>query len=277
MSFSVEPERSDVLMRVEDLQTHLRTDDGVVKAVDGVSFSLKAGQTLAIVGESGSGKSILGLSLLGLLPPPAFHPAGKIWFQGQDLMTLSSGARRQLRGRDIAMIFQDPMTSLNPYLRVERQLTEVAELHQGVSREEARDQAKACLEEVGIDDADIRLRSYPHELSGGLRQRVMVAMALLCKPALIIADEPTTALDVTVQAQILRLLKQLQEKHGTSIVLVTHDLGVVGQVADQVAVMYGGALWKRQHQNHCYLPPAILIRKACWPVCRDCPVHGSGN
>jgi oligopeptide transport system ATP-binding protein len=231
------------LLDVRNLRTYFRTDDGIVKAVDGVSFNLRRGETLGIVGESGSGKSVTSLSLMQLVPrPPAYYPSGQVFFGGQDLMRLSEPELRRLRGNRMAMIFQDPMTSLNPYLTVERQLTEVLQLHRGASRTDARARAVEVLSLVGIPDAGQRIFSHPHEFSGGMRQRVMIAMALLCEPQLLIADEPTTALDVTIQAQILRLIKRLQTTLGTSVILITHDLGVVAGLADRVAVMYAGRI-----------------------------------
>jgi oligopeptide/dipeptide ABC transporter ATP-binding protein len=231
------------LLRIRDLRTYFRTDDGVVKAVDGVSFDLRAGETLGIVGESGSGKSVASLSLLKLVPqPPGYFPSGEIHFAGRDLMQTTEADMRRLRGNRLAMIFQDPMTSLNPYLTIERQLTEVLELHRGQSRRQARAGALQMLVRVGIPDPERRLCAFPHELSGGMRQRVMIAMALLCEPQLLIADEPTTALDVTIQAQILTLIKKLQAELGTSVILITHDLGVVAGMADRVAVMYAGRI-----------------------------------
>jgi oligopeptide transport system ATP-binding protein len=234
------------LLDVRDLRTYFRTDDGIVKAVDGVSFTLRRGETLGIVGESGSGKSVTSLSLMQLAPPPAYYPSGQVLFGGQtpadDLMRLPEPELRRMRGNRMAMIFQDPMTSLNPYLTVERQLTEVLQLHRGASRSAARARAIEVLSLVGIPDAAQRVFSHPHEFSGGMRQRVMIAMALLCEPQLLIADEPTTALDVTIQAQILRLIKRLQSTLGTSVILITHDLGVVAGLADRVAVMYAGRI-----------------------------------
>lgn len=231
------------ILSVRDLRTHFKTDDGIVKAVDGISFDLEAGETLGIVGESGSGKSVTSLSVLRLIPePPGFYPTGQIRFNGVDLLRASAAQMRALRGHEISMIFQDPMTSLNPYLTVERQLTEVLELHKGMSRQTARTKSIEMLERVGLPDPAARIGNYPHQFSGGMRQRVMIAMALLCEPKLLIADEPTTALDVTIQAQILELIRELQRDFGTSVVLITHDLGVVAGMADRIAVMYAGRI-----------------------------------
>ncbi len=231
----------DTLLSVEDLQVHFNTDGGVVRAVDGVSFSLERGQTLGIVGESGSGKSVTCSTIMRLVPmPPGKIAGGRIAFEGENLLEAPIKRMRSLRGNDISMIFQDPMTSLNPFLKVSRQLTEVLELHQGMTRLEARRHGIEMLEMVGIPDPVKRFDQYPHQFSGGMRQRVMIAMALLCKPKLLIADEPTTALDVTIQAQILELIKDLREKAGTSVILVTHDLGVVAGMADEIMVMYAG-------------------------------------
>jgi len=231
------------LLSVRNLHTHFRTDDGVVKAVDGVSFEIAKGETLGIVGESGSGKSVTCLSSLGLVPkPPAFHPHGEVLFQGSDLLKCNDAELERVRGNEIAMIFQDPMTSLNPYLTVERQLTEVLELHRGMSRSAARIECVAMLGRVGIPSPGKRIDQYPHQYSGGMRQRVMIAMALLCKPQLLIADEPTTALDVTIQAQIMELIDELKTELNMGVILITHDLGVVAGTTDRVAVMYAGRI-----------------------------------
>lgn len=231
------------VLRVEDLQTWFHTEHGIVKAVDGVSFEVRPGEVLGLVGESGSGKSVTNLSILGLVPrPPGRFEGGRVWFDGQDLLGQSEAQLRKVRGRRISMIFQDPMTSLNPYLRVSVQVGEVLRLHEGLSKAEARVRTIELLEDVGIPDPSRRVDAYPHELSGGMRQRVMIAMALACRPELLLADEPTTALDVTVQAQILDLIGGLCRERGTAVVLVTHDLGVVAGVADRVAVMYAGRI-----------------------------------
>ncbi len=232
-----------MVLQVEELRTVFESEDGVVSAVDGVSFGLERGRTLGLVGESGSGKSVTNLSILRLVPhPPGRIVAGRILFGGQDLLRLGERDLRRIRGKRISMIFQDPMTALNPYLRVGLQLTEVLEQHEGASRRAARARAVDMLERVGIPEAARRFDGYPHEMSGGMRQRVMIAMALLCRPEVLIADEPTTALDVTVQAQILDLVRDLRREYGTAVILVTHDLGVVAGVADEVAVMYAGRI-----------------------------------
>ena len=245
------------LLSIRDLQTHFRTEDGVVKAVDGVSFDLAEGETLGIVGESGSGKSVTCLSLLRLVPsPPAFFPGGEVRFDDRDLLKLSEAEMEKIRGDKIAMIFQDPMTSLNPYLTVERQLTEVLEVHRDLSRAEARSLCIEMLGKVGIPSPDKRIDQYPHEYSGGMRQRVMIAMALLCNPRLLIADEPTTALDVTIQAQILELISELKRDLNMGVILITHDLGVVAQVADRVAVMYAGRIVEEGPSANLFSTPA---------------------
>jgi oligopeptide transport system ATP-binding protein len=234
---------SKVVLQVDGLRTHFKTENGLVKAVDGVSFQVHEGEILGLVGESGSGKSVTNLSVLRLVPmPPGVQAGGRILFDGRDLLTLDEKAMRRLRGNRIAMIFQDPMTSLNPYMRVSRQLGEVLELHQNLSRADARSRSIQLLEQVGIPAAAERIDMYPHEFSGGMRQRVVIAMALACEPELLLADEPTTALDVTIQAQVLELIQRLTRELGTAVVLVTHDLGVVAGVADTVAVMYGGRI-----------------------------------
>ncbi len=231
----------DILLSVEDLQVHFKTDGGIVRAVDGVSFQLRRGETLGIVGESGSGKSVTCNAIMRLIPtPPGRIAGGRVMFEGRDLLKVSQKQLLALRGNEISMIFQDPMSSLNPFLKVSRQLTEVLELHQKMSGTRARKVALDMLEMVGIPDPSRRFDQYPHQFSGGMRQRVMIAMALLCKPKLLIADEPTTALDVTIQAQILELIRDLKEKVGTSVILVTHDLGVVAGMAREILVMYAG-------------------------------------
>ncbi len=229
------------LLEVDDLTTYFHTRDGIVRAVDGVSFDVDKGETLGIVGESGSGKSVTCYSLLRLIPePPGRIERGTAMFDGRDLLSMSRRDLRKVRGKRISMIFQDPMTSLNPYLRISTQLIEALQTHEDVSHREALKRATAALEEVGIPEASKRVTRYPHEFSGGMRQRVMIAMALITEPDLLIADEPTTALDVTVQAQILEIIKQRQNDLGTAVILVTHDLGVVAGTCDKVLVMYGG-------------------------------------
>jgi peptide/nickel transport system ATP-binding protein len=228
------------LLEVENLQTHFRTPDGVNRAVDGVSFDVAAGETMAIVGESGCGKSVTAMSILRLIPEPPGKIAGSIRFQGRDLLKLSEPEMQDIRGNEISMIFQEPMTSLNPVLNVGRQIGETLRLHQGLSGRDAEAKAVEMLTLVGIPEPGRRVREYPHQLSGGMRQRVMIAIALACNPKLLIADEPTTALDVTIQAQILELMRDLKHRVGAAIVLITHDLGVVAEVAERVVVMYAG-------------------------------------
>ncbi|KQT54304.1 dipeptide/oligopeptide/nickel ABC transporter ATP-binding protein [Aureimonas sp. Leaf454] len=228
------------LLRVRDLRTWFHTFAGVVKAVNGVSFDLAAGEIMGLVGESGGGKSVVGYSLLGLIDPPGRIEGGSILFDGEDLATASEKRLRQIRGREIAMIFQDPMTSLNPVHTIGRQMDEMLRLHTDLDKAARRRRCIEVLENNGISRADERLDSYPHQFSGGMRQRVVIAIALLAKPRLIIADEPTTALDVTIQAQILRLIRREIREQGTSLILVTHDLAVVAEMVDKVAVLYCG-------------------------------------
>jgi oligopeptide transport system ATP-binding protein len=244
------------LLEVKNLRTYFETDDGVVKAVDGISFDLKRGQTLGIVGESGSGKSVTNLSIIRLIPdPPGKIVSGEVLFNGNDLLLVSNEAIRKIRGRRIAMIFQDPMTSLNPFMKISKQLMEMTQLHLGHTKTQARAHAIRMLETVGIPDAHARADSYPHEFSGGMRQRVMIAMALSCEPELLIADEPTTALDVTIQAQILELIKKLKRETGTSVILITHDLGVVAGMTDHVIVMYAGKIFEQAATNELFAKP----------------------
>ena len=229
------------LLEVRNLCTYFHTEEGLGKAVDGVSFELRRGETLGLVGESGCGKSVSGLSVMRLIPqPPGQIESGEILFGGRDLLRLSEDEMCRVRGNEIAMIFQEPMTSLNPVLTCGFQITESVILHQGVSKQEARNRAIEMLRLVGIPAPEQRVDEYPHQLSGGMRQRVMIAMALSCNPQLLIADEPTTALDVTIQAQILELLQRLQEELKMAVLMITHDLGVIAEVADRVAVMYAG-------------------------------------
>ena len=244
---------SEPLLEVRELQTHFFTDDGVVRAVDGVSFAVEPGETLAVVGESGSGKSVTSLSILRLVSsPPGRIVGGQIRFRGRDLLTLSDAEMRAIRGKEISMIFQEPMTSLNPVYTCGEQILEVLMLHEKLDRPTARARTIDLLRMVGIPSPEQRVDEYPHQMSGGMRQRVMIAMALACRPSLLIADEPTTALDVTIQAQILDLLKGLRQELGMAVLLITHDLGVVAETADRVAVMYAG-----QVVEYCAVRPAF--------------------
>ena len=237
---------ADLLLDVKDLTVEFPTEDGVVKAVRGVSYQLKRGEALGIVGESGSGKSVTNLSILRLIPtPPGRIVSGEILFDGKDLLHLTDDEIRKVRGKRIAMVFQDPMSSLNPFMRISKQLMEVTELHLRHTKEQAFEHAVKMLQLVGIPDARARADNYPHEFSGGMRQRVMIAMALSCEPELLIADEPTTALDVTIQAQILDLIRKLKRETGTSVILITHDLGVVAGMTDEIIVMYAGKIFER--------------------------------
>jgi peptide/nickel transport system ATP-binding protein len=228
------------LLDVENLQTHFRTPDGIVRAVDGVSFAVGRGETVAVVGESGSGKSVMANSILRLIPQPPGKIAGRIRFEDEDLLALSERAMRGIRGNRISMVFQEPMTSLNPVLTVGGQIAEPLRLHQRLGRKEVAERAVEMLSLVGIAEPHRRASEYPHQLSGGMRQRVMIAIALACNPQLLIADEPTTALDVTIQAQILDLMTDLKRRVGAAIIIITHDLGVVAEIAERVIVMYAG-------------------------------------
>ncbi len=231
------------LLQVKDLSTHFYTEEGVVKAVDGVSFDIEPGEILGLVGESGCGKTVSALSMLRLIPmPPGKIVSGQVTFEGEDLMKLDEEEIRHVRGNKIAMIFQEPMTSLNPVLTIGRQLTETLELHLHMDRQSAVQRAIELLEMVGLSEARTRINDYPHQFSGGMRQRVMIAMALSCNPKLLLADEPTTALDVTIQAQILELLTRLTRELGTAVIIITHNLGVVARYADRVNVMYAGKI-----------------------------------
>jgi len=232
-----------MILEVQDLKTHFFTPEGVVKAVDGVYYDVAEGETVALVGESGCGKSVSALSIMGLIPnPPGRIVNGEIRFKGRDLRQLDAEGMRRVRGKEIAMVFQEPMTSLNPVLTIGRQMTETVEAHLNMGKEEANRRAMEMLKWVGIPDPQRRLAQYPHQFSGGMRQRVMIAMALSCDPGLILADEPTTALDVTIQAQILELLKELTRQKGVSLIVITHNLGVVARYADRVNVMYAGKI-----------------------------------
>jgi oligopeptide/dipeptide ABC transporter ATP-binding protein len=237
------PPDPDVLLEVRNLKTYFHVMDGTVPAVDGVSFRVKRGGKLGIVGESGSGKSVTSLTVMQLLDmPPAEIVEGEIWFDGRELLSLSGDEMRKIRGKEIAMIFQEPLTSLNPVFSVGDQIAEQVQQHLGLKRKEAWEKAIDALRLVGIPNPDRRVKQYPHELSGGMRQRVMIAMALSCEPKLLIADEPTTALDVTIQAQILELLKSIEQRTGLALMLITHDLGIVAEMADDVIVMYAGEI-----------------------------------
>jgi peptide/nickel transport system ATP-binding protein len=283
----------DVVLRVEDLRTHFEFGVRVAKSVDGVSFEVSRGETVAVVGESGSGKSVTSLSIMGLLSPPGRIVGGRILYRAGsgevlDLAKMSSRAMRSIRGREIAMIFQEPMTSLNPLFTVGDQIGEMIRLHETVSRAEARRRARRMLELVEIPAADRRLDEYPHQMSGGMRQRAMIALALACHPKLLIADEPTTALDVTIQAQILDLLRRLQAEMGMSILFITHNLGVVAEIAHQVVVMYAGRVVEEapvarlfERQKHPYtrgllacIPNAARDRDSAGERLRLTPIPG---
>ncbi len=244
------------LLRVENLSTWFDTPKGVLRAVDGIDFSIPQGGTLAVVGESGSGKSVTALSVMRLVERPGrIHPSSHIWFEGRDLAQLGEKELARIRGNEISMIFQEPMTSLNPVFTVGNQIEEAVRLHQGLNRRDARERAIEMMRLVGIPSAERRVKDYPHQLSGGMRQRAMIAMALSSDPKLLIADEPTTALDVTVQAQILELMKELRERLGMAILLITHDLGVVAEMVDEVAVMYGGRIVERGPVSEIFASP----------------------
>lgn len=247
------------LLEVHGLRTYFKTEEGLIPSVNGVSFTVERGETLAIVGESGSGKSVTSMSIMGLVSPPGKIVGGEITFEGQDLLKLSAKEMRKLRGNDISIIFQEPMTSLNPVFTIGNQIGEVFRKHQGLSKQEAKGKSIEMLEKVGISNANKIIHSFPHQLSGGMRQRVMIAIALACQPKLLIADEPTTALDVTIQAQILDLIETLSKEENTGVILITHDLGVVAEMADRVAVMYAGEIVEEasvfelfEHPGHPY-------------------------
>ena len=247
---------AEPLLRVDDLKTYFYTEEGVVKAVDGVTFHVEQGEILGLVGESGCGKTVSALSILRLIPiPPGKIVSGSVHFEGKDLTRMSEAEIRHIRGNAIAMIFQEPMTSLNPVLTIGRQLTETLELHLKMDRRSATQRAVELLETVGISDARSRINDYPHQFSGGMRQRVMIAMALSCNPKLLLADEPTTALDVTIQAQILELLTRLTRELGTSVIIITHNLGVVARYADRVNVMYAGKIVESATARELYGQP----------------------
>jgi len=271
------------LLKISNLQTFFFTGNGLVKAVAGIDFSLDRGETLALVGESGCGKSMTALSILRLVPEPGRIVKGDIRFDGLDLLRLPETEIRRVRGNRIGMIFQEPMTSLNPVFSIGAQIVETLQLHRGLARREADEQATALLHRVGIPEAARRLKDYPHQLSGGMRQRVMIAMALACDPQLLIADEPTTALDVTIQAQIMDLLRELQEERGMATLLITHDLGIVAESADRVAIMYAGLILEMAPVKELYAEPTHPYTRgllACIPRVgekrrRLVPIEGS--
>lgn len=259
----------ELLLKLDDLKTYFYTEDGVVKSVDGVTFEIFKGETLGVVGESGCGKSVTSLSIMRLIPnPPGKIAGGHIWFEGEDLVSKSETEMRKIRGNDISMIFQEPMTSLNPVFTVGQQIAESIILHQKVGKKEAMQKAIEMLRKVGIPSPEKRVNEYPHQLSGGMRQRVMIAMALSCNPKLLIADEPTTALDVTIQAQILELMKELKDEFNTAIMLITHDLGVVAEVCQRVAVMYAGKVVEYADVNTIFSRPQ---HPYTWGLLRSIP------
>ena len=244
------------VLEIKDLATYFYTHDGIVKAVDGISYEVEEGETLGIVGESGCGKSVSALSVMGLIAdPPGRIQRGEVLFEGENLLELSDANMRKVRGNRISMVFQEPMTSLNPVLTIERQLTETLELHLSMTKNEARTRSVELLEMVGIPDPARRVKGYPHQMSGGMRQRVMIAMAISCNPRLIIADEPTTALDVTIQAQILELMQSLCKELGTALIIITHNLGVVARYAQRVNVMYAGKIIEKGTAREIYADP----------------------
>ncbi|HUF04261.1 MAG TPA: ABC transporter ATP-binding protein [Aridibacter sp.] len=269
-------EKNGNLLTVNDLRTYFQTEDGIVKAVDGISFELKRGETLGIVGESGSGKSVANLSVMRLIQePPGKIVSGDIVFGGIDVRKLPLDDMRKIRGKRMAMIFQDPMTSLNPFLKISTQLMEVTQLHLGHTKAQAYEHAVEMLRRVEIPAPEKRVDGYPHEFSGGMRQRVMIAMALSCEPELLIADEPTTALDVTIQAQILELIKGLRNELGTSVILITHDLGVVAGMADKIIVMYAGKIFEAAPTKELFSQPANPYTKGLLKSVPD-PAHEHG-
>ena len=249
------PAASDVLLEVRDLRVSFRTEDGIVQAVDGVSFTLHRGEVLGIVGESGSGKSVTMMTVMRLINDPNAVFEGEVLYKGRDLMKVSQAEMRDVRGAEIAMIFQDPMTSLNPVYTVGWQIVEQLQAHEGISRRPAQSRSIELLRAVGIPNAETRINDYPHQFSGGMRQRVMIAMGLSCNPDLLIADEPTTALDVTIQAQILELIKRLRREFDSAVVLITHDMGVIADVADRVNVMYAGRVVEHGQKSQVFYDP----------------------
>lgn len=251
----MEAQRNEKILEVRGLKTYFYTEDGIVKAVDGVDLEVKRGEVLGLVGESGCGKSVTSLSIMRLVGIPGEIEAGEIWFDGQNLLTMEESKIAQLRGSRISMIFQQPVSCLNPVFRAGEQVAEVLEVHEGLGKQAAWDRAVDLLRVVGIPEPEKRARSFPHELSGGMAQRVMIAMALACSPQLLIADEPTTALDVTIQAQILDLMRDLRSKLDTSIILITHDMGVIAEMAERVAVMYAGRIVEQTDVNTLFEEP----------------------
>lgn len=246
----------DVILQVKDLKAYFKLDEGLLKAVDGVSFNIRKGETLGIVGESGSGKSVTNLAVMKLIPsPPGRIAGGEVLFQGKDILKMSDDEIRQIRGNKISMIFQDPMTCLNPFLKISTQMIETIVLHQKLDKAAARTKAIDMLKLAGIPAPEKRIDQYPHQFSGGMRQRVMIAMALSCEPEILIADEPTTALDVTIQAQILELINELSERLGTAVILITHSLGVVAGMCDTIAVMYAGRIVERGSADEIFSDP----------------------
>jgi len=263
---------TDHLLEVDDLKMYFHTRDGVVKAVDGVSYTLDAGETLGVVGESGSGKSVTALTMLGLIPmPPGRVEGGDVRFKGRSLLKMKADELRSIRGNEIAMIFQDPMTSLNPVYRIGRQIAEPVRTHKGASKAQARERAIELLSLVGIPHPEKRVDDYPHQFSGGMRQRAMIAMALACNPDILIADEPTTALDVTIQAQILELMQEIQDRTNSAIIMITHDLGVVADMADRVLVMYGGKPVEYGTLDEVFTSP---LHPYTWGLMDSIPSHG---
>ncbi len=257
------------LLEVNDLKMYFHTQDGVVKAVNGVSYTLDRGETLGVVGESGSGKSVTSLTIMGLIDmPPGHVEGGDVLYRGKSLIGMSEEEMESIRGNDIAMIFQDPMTSLNPVYTIGRQLSEGMRLHKGLSKKEALDRSVELLRMVGIPNPEQRVKEYPHEFSGGMRQRVMIAMALACDPDILIADEPTTALDVTIQAQIIELMQEMQQKNGNAIIMITHDLGVVADIADKIMVMYAGSPVEFGTRDEIFYNP---IHPYTWGLNRSIP------
>jgi len=261
----------DHLLEVKDLKMHFHTRDGVVKAVDGVSYTLDKGETIGVVGESGSGKSVTALTMMGLIEmPPGRIEGGDALFKGRSLIAMKEDEIRKIRGNEMAMIFQDPMTSLNPVYRVGRQIAEPLVVHKGMSKRDALARAVELLRLVGIPNPEARIRDYPHQFSGGMRQRAMIAMALACDPDILIADEPTTALDVTIQAQIIELMQELQQRTGSAIIMITHDLGVVADMADRILVMYAGRMVEYGTTDEIFYKP---LHPYTWGLMDSIPTH----